>query len=43
MEQGFANGALHTLCCTSTLAAGINLPARRCVIRHEGGKLAVRC
>ena len=41
MERGFASGVLHTLCCTSTLAAGINLPARRCVIRQGDGKLAV--
>lgn len=41
VERGFASGALHTLCCTSTLAAGINLPARRCVIRQGDGKLAV--
>jgi superfamily II DNA/RNA helicase len=41
VERGFASGSLHTLACTSTLAAGINLPARRCVIRHGAGRMAV--
>lgn len=42
MEKSFSSGLLHTLFCTSTLAAGINLPARRCVIRAGSGRMAVK-
>ena len=33
MERAYRLGALHVVTATSTLAAGINLPARRVVLR----------